>query len=89
MNPKEFNYFSDILKALKGDFERNKIIAYFDEEDEIPVDELIDEGKSFREINEMYKERKEKRENEIFACGTHDFFKSAWDLYNKFDDEDY
>ena len=83
---RELKVISEKLKIFEQEFELNTE-KIFPENEEISVNSLLDEGKSFREINKMYKikeeMKKDKDSSDMLKTSRNNLYEKAWDIYNK------
>ena len=83
---RELKVISEKLKIFEQEFELNTE-KIFPENEEISVNSLLDKGKSFREINKMYKIKEEMKKNkdssDMLKTSRNNLYEKAWDIYNK------
>ena len=83
---RELKVISEKLKIFEQEFELNTE-KIFPENEEISVNSLLNEGKSFREINKMYKikeeMKKDKDSSDMLKTSRNNLYEKAWDIYNK------
>ena len=82
---RELKVISEKLKIFEQEFELNTE-KIFPENEEISVNSLLNEGKSFREINKMYKTKEEMKKNkdsDMLKTSRNNLYEKAWNIYNK------